>query len=290
MLGRALLLGVVVLLAVPAQGQAARAILGDRPAVETAATEASFTFGATAGALFSGFECRLDGGPWAGCMSPHRISGLTGGSHGFAVRLTGLFADRTPDAWTWTVTVPTVALPVPVAPLPGVAPVPARDPKRRDARGCAHGPNRIDEATLGQLEAATICLINVERAAHGLQPVRRVGSLATAARRHARDMVQRAYFAHISPAGGQLADRVKRAGYLRGVNGWGLGEVLGWAANPPATPDVIVRAWMRSASHRHVLLDASYRDAGAGAITGAPRYGVRSKRAATYTAVLGRRG
>lgn len=32
------------------------------------------------------FQCRLDGGRWAGCTSPHRLAGLSPGAHDFAVR------------------------------------------------------------------------------------------------------------------------------------------------------------------------------------------------------------
>ena len=61
----------------------------------------------------------------------------------------------------------------------------------------------------------------------GLRPLRRDADLAQAARKHARDMVRRDYFSHVSPGGATLGDRLRAAGYGRG-QGWRAGEALGW--------------------------------------------------------------
>src|SRR5690349_11041218 len=60
--------------------------------------------------------------------------------------------------------------------------------------------------------AATLCLINAERAAHGLRPLHTRASLVTAARGHAADMVRRRYFSHTAPGGKGVVTRVRRAG------------------------------------------------------------------------------
>ncbi|WP_165821285.1 right-handed parallel beta-helix repeat-containing protein [Nocardioides gansuensis] len=54
------------------------------------------------------FECRLDGGDWAGCSSPHTIPGLTGGEHTFEARATDetLLTDPEPASFTWSVIAP----------------------------------------------------------------------------------------------------------------------------------------------------------------------------------------
>lgn len=74
---------------------------GPTGVVESAA--ATFTFSSNApGATFS---CRLDGGTWGACTSPHQVAGLTDGGHTFEVRATdpnGL-TDQTPAARSWTV-------------------------------------------------------------------------------------------------------------------------------------------------------------------------------------------
>jgi hypothetical protein len=51
------------------------------------------------------FECRLDGGAWAGCSSPRSYSSLAEGSHDFEVRALDAVgnADSTPAVRSWTV-------------------------------------------------------------------------------------------------------------------------------------------------------------------------------------------
>ncbi|MET0600507.1 MAG: Ig-like domain-containing protein [Baekduia sp.] len=53
------------------------------------------------------FECRLDGGTWASCVSPKGYSGLAVGSHTVNVRATDAAGntDATPAAATWTIDV-----------------------------------------------------------------------------------------------------------------------------------------------------------------------------------------
>jgi uncharacterized protein YkwD len=119
------------------------------------------------------------------------------------------------------------------------------------------------------VEAAILCLVNAERATAGLVPVERAGALEVSAQRHAADMVARRYFAHVSPAGGTVDKRARRAGYLTAPC-WALGENLGWAPPAVASADALVAAWMASPKHRAVILDPEFRDIGIGVTTRAP--------------------
>jgi uncharacterized protein YkwD len=95
--------------------------------------------------------------------------------------------------------------------------------------------------------------INEVRHAHGLGRVRLSSGLSEAARRHTRDMVGRQYFAHTSPTGVTLQDRVAASSFAtRGR--WYAGETLAWGAGPRGKAGNVVEAWMRSPSHRAVIL------------------------------------
>src|SRR4051794_9320832 len=95
-----------------------------------------------------------------------------------------------------------VVIPVLPAPAHAAAPPPA----------CAGAAVPLGAAAPAAVEAAIACLVGAQRAAHGLPAVRPAAPLALAARRHAADMVARGYFAHVSPTGGTVDRRARRAG------------------------------------------------------------------------------
>jgi myo-inositol-hexaphosphate 3-phosphohydrolase len=70
----------------------------------TSATSASFTFSSTEAG--STFGCSLDGGAFAPCSSPASFSGLTSGTHRFAVRAADAAGNQDASAatYTWTIT------------------------------------------------------------------------------------------------------------------------------------------------------------------------------------------
>ena len=79
--------------------------------------------------------------------------------------------------------------------------------------------------------------------------------------------------------------RISATSYLPCNCSWRVGETLAWAAKGRGTPSAIVRAWMHSPAHRHVLLDGQLKNVGIGLIWGSPSN--PGARAATYTADFG---
>ena len=150
---------------------------------------------------------------------------------------------------------------------------------------CANADKHPSQATVTQLRAATVCLVNVERRKHGRAKLRANSGLALAGQRHARDMVRKRYFAHNSRAGRDFKERIVRTGYTRGSAAI-LGENLAWGSHNLATPRAIVRSWMNSPGHRANILQPKFRHIGIGIVRSAPS---RVNNAATYAAEFGRR-
>jgi uncharacterized protein YkwD len=153
--------------------------------------------------------------------------------------------------------------------------------------GACRGANaKPGQARTATLQKATVCLMNRERRKRGRRGLRADRRLQRAAYRHARDMVARAYFSHVSRGGRTPAQRVSRTGYIRGGS-WRVGENIAWGAGSRGTPRAIVNSWMRSPGHRRNVLNPRFRAVGVGAARGAP--GWPGGRRATYVANYGNR-
>jgi uncharacterized protein YkwD len=152
---------------------------------------------------------------------------------------------------------------------------------------CASASATPAEAAKRTIVRATLCTLNAERSRYGLPPLRLNRKLSAAARRHARDMVRRDYFAHDSLGGGSFVDRIRQAGYLTGANSWSVGENLAWGSHEKAAPRAITAMWMDSAGHRANILSSSFREVGIGFALGAPG---ASGPAATYATEFGTKG
>jgi uncharacterized protein YkwD len=111
--------------------------------------------------------------------------------------------------------------------------------------------------------------INEVRAEHGLRPVRRAPRLQKAARRHSRDMLRHRYFGHTSSGGVGFATRIRRSGF-KTVGAWSAGEAIGWGAGRRGRVRPVLRAWMRSRSHRAIILTPRFRLVGIGRVRGGP--------------------
>jgi uncharacterized protein YkwD len=156
------------------------------------------------------------------------------------------------------------------------------------ASACA-GADASPDATSGAaLQAATLCLLNEERAAVGVKPLKAHRKLQKAAVGYSKTMVKEQFFDHVSPEGSTLASRVKQVKYMKGARRWSLGENIAWGTGSRATPAAIVDAWMHSEGHKRNILDPTFKEIGIGIATGAPVATAASMSAgATYTTDFG---
>ena len=134
--------------------------------------------------------------------------------------------------------------------------------------GCEHDQDRPGE-DLQAAEVATLCLLNAERKARGLHPLRSDGRLRLAAVRQSRDMVKRHFLEHVNPDGVDHHTRIVRAGYEVGQGEFATGENLGTGEREASTPAVIVDGWMHSKGHRRNILRPGFEAIGIGIV---PRY------------------
>jgi uncharacterized protein YkwD len=164
---------------------------------------------------------------------------------------------------------------------PAVAARPAHQAQR-----CANADAVPSAGNSAAVRRATLCLVNVERRARGARNLKANARLRTAAQSYAEQMVAKDFFAHVSPTGSTLLQRIRRAAYLSSARSWSLGENLAWGTGLLATPAATVRNWMQSPPHRRNVLDRRFREVGIGVAIGAPG---TTERGATYTTEFGRR-
>jgi uncharacterized protein YkwD len=136
---------------------------------------------------------------------------------------------------------------------------------------------------LPRIIAATLCLINRQRHAHGLASVHTNAVLHTVATDYSRSMVTGNFFGHTSA---DLLKRLKAAKYVRTGRGYAIAENIASAGGAGATPDAIVAMWMASPEHRANILNPAFRDTGIGVVAAMPAL-VGSGPGATYTQDFG---
>lgn len=129
------------------------------------------------------------------------------------------------------------------------------------AAGC---PNADISATtpdqITTAEAATRCLINVERKKRGLKSVRFNKDLQQSADWQANDMLQFKYFAHERDGGPGFVGRITRFGYASGGGGYMLGENIAWSTSDGASPREMVSMWMHSPPHKANILNRKFKE------------------------------
>src|SRR4051794_9570101 len=79
----------------------------------------------------------------------------------------------------------------------------------RASERCDGGDALPGRASQEQLRAATLCLMNAERATRGLGRLAADPALARAAGTYARQMVRQRFFDHTSPGGTTMMSRIR---------------------------------------------------------------------------------
>ena len=154
------------------------------------------------------------------------------------------------------------------------------------AGACASAGLAPSGGNLGRVKSVILCLHNAERRSRGLRPLRMNARLSRAATAHSRAMVQRKFFAHDAPGGGDVVSRARRAGYIPRSGRWTVGENLAYGSGPLGTPGKIMGAWMNSPGHKANVLTGRFKEVGIGIVIGAP---VGGGGGVTYTTVFGAR-
>lgn len=163
-------------------------------------------------------------------------------------------------------------------------------PAKSATAACASAQTEVVTETIARATSATLCLLNRERAAHDLRPLKLNTRLNSAAIAHSRDMVRKRYFEHNSPDGRTPFQRMLSTRYVPKGASWTLGENIGWGSLSLAQPDALVRAWMKSPGHRANILNPQFREIGIGIAVGVPLDdpSLEGQTGATYTTDFGR--
>lgn len=141
------------------------------------------------------------------------------------------------------------------------------------AGGCANGNAHSNSASLGEMRAAVVCLINEQRNERGLPSLTVSQKLNTSAQRWTNTMVAHGEFSHA-----HFVARIDAVHY-----NWQLAEEN--IATGYETPSQTVAAWMASPDHCQNILDPGIRNVGTGE-TPAPVRGWASS-PATWTQDFG---
>jgi uncharacterized protein YkwD len=121
------------------------------------------------------------------------------------------------------------------------------------SRSCPNADVSAAGAPLAVVRSAVVCLINQQRAAHGLPALRANRRLNRSSQGWSDRMVASSIFGH----GADFSARISAAGFV-----WqAAGENI---ATGFATPQAVVSAWMGSLDHCQNILDPAYKDVGTG--------------------------
>lgn len=127
--------------------------------------------------------------------------------------------------------------------------------------GDSNNGNDNDNDKPLSIEQELIKLINQERQKHNLSPLESHDALATAAKRHSKDMAENNFLSHTGSDGSSPFTRIRDAGYPYRTAGENV------AAGYPSA-QAVFNAWMGSSGHRQNMLNGSFCELGVGYVSG----------------------
>lgn len=139
----------------------------------------------------------------------------------------------------------------------------------------ALGAERTDEIT----QESVVALMNVERAANGLAPLKLDAHLAKAAEDRMRDMEEGGWWSHVSPEGRSPFVWLSVRAYDYEYAGENLAAGF-------ETAGLLVTSWMESSGHRANILNPNFEDCGIAIIDGST---VRPSNGKSIVVLFGRR-
>lgn len=119
------------------------------------------------------------------------------------------------------------------------------------------GQGAEEPSGLQEFEERVAELVNQEREAAGLKPLRLDPDLSRVARLKSQDFVTNGYFSHTSPTYGSPFEMMKQFG----ISYWSAGENI---AKGQRTPERVHQSWMNSEGHRRNIMDPNYDTIGVG--------------------------
>lgn len=147
---------------------------------------------------------------------------------------------------------------------------PANGASPRSAAQCGGADLVPAPGNAAAVQAATLCLIDMVRAQHRLQPLRANAMLRAVAHSQVQSMVRWNYFADVRPSGQTPFSLIAASRYRAHAASISTGQDIAWGTGSHATPASIVAAWMASPPHRTIILTGSYRDAGVSVMPSLP--------------------
>ena len=150
-------------------------------------------------------------------------------------------------------------------------------------KGASNSPRRLSAKRASNL---VVCLVNKERGERNLRRLSQRKDLRRAASGHTKQMKRADCFAHTCPGEPDLPGRLTRSDYLPCNCNWSAGENLAWGGgSSEGSPRAVVKAFMKSSTHRAEILNAGFEDIGVGFRHGSPFSS--GKKRGTYTLDFG---